>query len=146
MSKKALNLSKVFLTFAFIISLLACAFTVNFASASSPVMVNGGSIRYQSQGNSGIRFSAYVPDSLFDDVDSKDLKDDVSVGMYLAIETGVAEDVTEIDGQTAGVKKLNPTVWTASDKVGYQQYNVVITGLPDTDYATKILLNLITNL
>ena len=57
MSKKALNLSKVFLTFAFIISLLACAFTVNFASASSPVMVNGGSIRYQSQGNAGIRFS-----------------------------------------------------------------------------------------
>lgn len=140
MSKKVLNLSKVFLTFAFVIAMLACALTVNFASAdSAPLMVDGGSIRYQSQGNSGIRFSAYVPDSLFDDIETKDLKDDVSVGMYLIPATNVGEDVTEIDGQTAGVKKASPTVWAKSDKAGYQQYNVVITGIPETDYATQIL-------
>ena len=140
MSKKVLNLSKVFLTFAFVIAMLACALTVNFASAdSAPLMVDGGSIRYQSQGNSGIRFSAYVPNSLFDDIETKDLKDNVSVGMYLIPASNVAEGVTEIDGQTAGVKKVSPTVWAESDKAGYQQYNVVITGIPETDYATQIL-------
>ncbi|MBE5737620.1 MAG: hypothetical protein E7348_04385 [Clostridiales bacterium] len=140
MSKKVLNLSKVFLTFAFVISMLACALTVNFASADNvPLMVDGGSIRYQTQGNAGIRFSAYVPDSLFDNTETKDLKDNVSVGMYLIPATNVGEGVTEIDGQTEGVKKVSPTVWAESDKAGYQQYNVVITGIPEANYATQIL-------
>ncbi len=140
MSKKVLNLLKVFLTFVFVVSMFACTLTVNFASAdSAPLMVDGGSIRYQAQGNAGIRFSAYVPDSLFDDIATKDLKDNVSVGMYLIPETNVGDGVTEIDGQTAGVTKISPTVWVTSDKVGYQQYNVVVKGIPEANYATQIL-------
>ena len=142
MNKKILNLSKLLLTVAFALSILACAFSLNFASADTSVSIyDGGSIRYDEY--EGIRFTAYVADSLFDDPAIKDLKDGVTVGMYVVPST-LAGNVEEIDESTSGVKTVSTSsdsfVWQGeSDKDGYQQYNVVIYGIPSSDYNTQIL-------
>ncbi len=129
MSKRTHSFVKLFLTFAFAICMVACIFSMNFASAATaPSIKDGASIRYGNE--EGIRFSAFVPDEYFEDSQAHTLKDGVTVGMEVSLSP--FEDSTDI-------KTVNPTNWkSTSEKSNHQQYNVVIYGIPDTDYATSI--------
>ena len=129
MSKRTHSLVKILLTLCFSICLVACIFSMNFASAATaPSIKDGASIRYDDK--ACIRFSAYVPDEYFADTDEHVLNDGITVGMEISLSP--FEESTDI-------KTVNPTAWkTKSDKKGHQQYNVVIYNIPETDYATSI--------
>ena len=129
MSKRIHNLVKILLTLCFSVCLVACIFSMNFASAATaPSIKDGASIRYDDK--EGIRFSAFVPDEYFTDTATHTLKDGVTVGMEISLTP--FEESTDI-------KTVKPTAWkTTSEKSGNQQYNVVIYNIPDTDYDTAI--------
>ena len=84
-------------------------------------MINGASIRYSEP--AGIRFTGYVKDD-------GDLSDNV-VGFKITV-GGVEKDFSTatLEGAT--------WQWAASDVEGYQKFQVAITGIPETEYATEM--------
>ena len=84
MSKRTHSLVKILLTLCFSICLVACIFSMNFASAATaPSIKDGASIRYDDK--AGIRCSAYVPDEYFADTDEHVLNDGITVGMEISL-------------------------------------------------------------
>ena len=100
------------------------------SETASVYMLEGAAIRYDGE-NSGIRFTAYVSDTLFE----KDaLKSGVSVGM----------DITATDSNGAD-KTWNVTTennsgwkWATSDVDGYRKLQVALVGFPETEYGTEL--------
>jgi hypothetical protein len=104
--------------------------TANADVAEAIVIAEGASVRYSNP--TGIRFTAYVNDSYFED---GALKTGVTVGMKISVD-GVEKDFSTANAETAWK-------WAESDKDGYQKYHVVIGGaegadFPAEEYATAL--------
>ena len=151
MNVKTNKLTKVLLALAFVLCVVASVFSLNTASAATEedvMLYPGGSIRYEAP--AGIRFTAFVSDSLFDDVATHDLKDGVTVGMYVVPAMYTDDGVTEITSSTKGVKAVSSDdagfLWRKTSGIpGFQQFDVAIVNIPDTAYGEDILARAFVN-
>lgn len=153
MSKRSNILSRTVLFVVLMLSLILCMFTLNVSSravsaSTDQIMIkDGASIRYEEP--AGIRFSAYVSDELFDNVEGHVLKSNVEVGMYVvpAMYTDADNVTNGITSTSKGVKVVSSNdetlfVWGAKAKNevnGYQQFNVVMKDIPADYYGEGIL-------
>jgi hypothetical protein len=156
MSKRSNILSRTVLFVVLMLSLILCMFTLNVSSravsaSTDQIMIkDGASIRYKEP--AGIRFSAYVSDELFDNVEGHVLKSNVEVGMYVvpAMYTDADSVTNGITSTSKGVKVVssNPDnscsnfVWGAKTKNEvkyYQQFNVVMKDIEADYYGEGIL-------
>ena len=97
--------------------------TVNADTAHTEAifMANGASIRYSDP--SGIRFIGYVSEDVY--------TEQSEVGMTISV-GGVKEVFSTETIEGAAWQ------WTASDVAGYKKFQVAITRIPDTQYATEM--------
>lgn len=152
MNVKTNKLTKVLLALAFVLCVVASVFSLNTASAATEedvMLYPGGSIRYEEP--AGIRFTAFVSDSLFDNTETHDLKDGVTVGMYVVPAMYTDENVTNITSSTTGVKTVSSDdedgfLWRKTSGIpGFQQFDVAIVNIPDTAYGEDILARAFVN-
>ena len=143
MSRKLNLFLKILLSVCMAFCAVACISNLNvsYASGAKIIIKDAGSIRYEDP--TGIRFTAYASNDLFEDVETHVLKDGVVVGMYLVPVSYTDEGITEIDADTKGVKTVSSSnqtfYWALKSEIsGYQQFDVVIYNIPEESYAEGI--------
>ena len=143
MSRKLNLFLKILLSICMAFCAVACISNLNvsYASGAKIIIKDASSIRYEDP--TGIRFTAYASNDLFEDVETHVLKDGVVVGMYLVPVSYTDEGITEIDADTKGVKTVSSSnqtfYWALKSEIsGYQQFDVVIYNIPEESYAEGI--------